>query len=149
MHVEPPLDKSDSPHKGRDVRSMAPPPVTPTESAHLPRRPPHRRLPTTPLIETVFGTRAEGGTDKVADAHDTARPPEFTQTPPEGVSATSHHVHEMLRNLTDIINAASTKPEEPSSILLRAKALNTMLDTTIIPRMMKVDKDVKDVVWTR
>jgi len=55
----------------------------------------------------------------------------------------------MLRSLTEIIDAASFDPEEPSSIIYRAKALNTILDTTIIPRMMKVDKDVKDIVWMR
>jgi hypothetical protein len=55
----------------------------------------------------------------------------------------------MLRSLTDIIDAASLNPEEPSSILHRAKALSAILDTTILPRMMKVDKEVKDLVWMR
>jgi hypothetical protein len=55
----------------------------------------------------------------------------------------------MLRNLTDTIDAASLNPEESSSILYRAKALSTILDTVIVPRMMKVDKEVKDLVWMR
>jgi hypothetical protein len=121
---------------------MAPPPVTPTASFHLPRPPLHRRLPTTPLIDTVFGTQGDGETDEVSNVHD-------TQTPPEVAAATTHQVHQMLRSLTEIIDTASLNPEETSSMLYRAKALNTILDTTIIPRMMKVDKDVKDIVWTR
>ena len=55
----------------------------------------------------------------------------------------------MLRSLTDTIDTTSLNPEESSSILYRAKALNAIIDTTILPRMMKVDKEVKDFVWMR
>ena len=94
-------------------------------------------------------TRAEGETSGIMDVHDTVRSPEATPTPPEAAPATSHQTHEMLRSLTDIIDATSLKPEEPSSILYRAKALNDILDTTILPRMMRVDKEVKDIAWMR
>ena len=83
------------------------------------------------------------------DIHGATRPPEATPTPPEAAVATSHQAHEMLRSLTTIIDAASLNPEEPSSILHRAKALSAILDTTILPRMMKVDKEVKDLVCMR
>ena len=55
----------------------------------------------------------------------------------------------MLSGLTEIIDAASLDPKESSSIFYRAEALNTILDTAILPRMMKVDKNVKDIVWMR
>jgi len=103
----------------------------------------------TPQIDTVDETRAEGETGGVVDVHDTVRSPEATPTPPEAAPTTSHQAHDMLRSLTDIIDATPLNPEEPSSILHRAKALNAILDTTILPRMMKVDKDVKDLVWMR
>ena len=77
------------------------------------------------------------------------RPSESTPTPPEAAPATSHQTRKMLRNLTDIIDTTSLDPEEESSILYRAKAVNAVLDTTIVPRLMKVDKDVKDLVWMR
>lgn len=134
MHIEPLLDEPEVQHKGRDVRSMAPPPITPTAALQSPT---NRRLPTTPRI------------DVVVDGHDAGHPPEATPTPPGAVAATSHQAHEMLRNLTDIIDSTSLNPEEPSSILYRAKALSTILDTTILPRIMKVDKEVKDFVWMR
>jgi hypothetical protein len=124
LYAESALDEPDVPPKGRYARSMAPPPTTPTASftTHTPGR---NRLPKTPLAETGF------------------------EPPPEGTATTSHQVHEMLRSLTDIVDTVSLDPKEPSSILHRAKALNAILDTTIIPRMMKVDKDVKDIAWMR
>lgn len=118
----------------RRRRSMAPPPVTPTASMNC-----LRRLPTTPLIGTTFGAWAEGETDL----------PETTPTPPEAAAVTSHQVQKMLRGFAGIIDTTSFDPEEPSSILYRAKTLNTILDTTIVPRMMKIDKEVKDMLWMR
>ena len=128
---------------------MAPPPVTPTPGLHPLRTPMNRRLPTTPRIDAVVQTASEGEADDFVGVHDAVRPLETTPTPPEAAATTSHQAHEMLRSLTDIIDATSLNPEEPSSILHRAKALNAVLDTTIVPRMMKVDKDVKDLVWMR
>ena len=128
---------------------MAPPPVTPIASFGSLQPPARRRLPTTPLIDTVFEPQARGETETDVDAHDTGHQPETTPTPPEAAAATSHQAREMLRSLTDIIDVASLDPEEPSSVLYRAKALNAILDTTIVPRMMKVDKDIKDIVWMR
>lgn len=116
---------------------MAPPPVTPTATLHALQAQVNRQLPATPRI------------DSVADFHDVVRPPEASPTPSEAAAATSHQVREMLRSLTDIIDANSLNPEEPSSILHRAKALSTVLDTAILPRMMRVDKEVKDLVWMR
>jgi hypothetical protein len=81
------------------------------------------------------------------NAGDAIPPPDATPTLPEAAAAASHQAHVMLRSLTDIIDATSLNPAEPSSILYRAKALNSILDTTIVPRLMKVDKDVKDTVW--
>ncbi|KAF9653615.1 hypothetical protein BDM02DRAFT_1551574 [Thelephora ganbajun] len=148
VHIESSPDEPEGPHKGRDVRSMAPPPVTPIISIHPLRPSVDRRLPTTPLVDVVE-TQAEGGTSDFVDVRDVVRPPEATPTPPEAVTATSHQAHEMLRSLTDIIDATSLNPEEPSSILYRAKALSAILDTTVLPRMMKADKEVKDFVWMR
>ena len=109
--------------------------------------PEYGRLPKTPLINTVFEQQAlQGEKDEVADVRGAGCPPE---TPVEAAAATSHQVHEMLRDLTDIINTDPLDPEEASSILCRAKALNAILDTTIVPRMMKVDKDVRDLLWMR
>ena len=99
------------------------------------------RLPKTPRLDTVFEPQAEGEPVNDEDAQDTGSQPETTPT--------SHQAHGMLRRLTNIIDTVSLNPEEPSSILYRAKALNTILDTTIVPRMMKVDKDVNDIVWMR
>ena len=121
LRAKPSLDEPDATPKGRYARSMAPPPVTPT--SHIP--PGRRWLPTTPLAETSF------------------------EPQPEATAATSHQVHEMLRSLTEIIDTVSFDPKEPSSILYRAKALNAILDTAIVPRMMKVDKDVKNITWMR
>ena len=149
VHIEPPLDEPEDPHKGRDVRSMAPPPVTPTPALHPLRTPMNGQLPTTPRIEVVVQTASEGETGDFVDVHNSVRPLETTPTPPEATVATSHQAHEMLRSLTDIVDATSLNPEEPSSILYRAKALSAILDTTILPRMMKVDKEVKDLVWMR
>lgn len=101
------------------------------------------QLPTTPPIDMV----TEDG--HVVDDRDAVHPPEATPTPPEAVEATSHQVREMLRSLRDVIDATSLEPEKPSSILHRARALSTVLDTAILPRMMKVDKEVKDLVWHR
>lgn len=142
--VEPLL--SDRPHRGRDVRSMAPPPVTPTESLMLPA---HGRLPTTPRIDATFEMQPVEETDEITDAYNTDGPQESTPTPPEPAAATSHQTREMLRHLAHIINTTSLNPEEPSSILYRAKALSTILDATIVPRMMRVDKEVKDFVYMR
>ena len=128
---------------------MAPPPVTPTLTLHPLLTPMNWRLPTTPRIEVVVQTASEGGTGDPADVHNGVYPPETTPTPPEVAPATSHQAHEMLRSLTDTIDATSLNPEEPSSIFHRAKALSAILDTAILPRMMKVDKDVKDLVWMR
>jgi len=128
---------------------MAPPPVTPAASLHFLRSPVNRRLPITPRIDIVVETEAEGETGDVVDVHDVVRPPETTPTPPEAAAATSHQAHEMLRSLTGIVDAASLNPGEPSSIIYRAKALSAILDTTILPRMMRVDKEVKDFVWMR
>ena len=149
MHIKPALDESEAPRKGRDVRSMAPPPTTPAAPPQPLRSPVNRRLPTTPRIDVFIEMEAAGETGDTVDIHGVARPPEATPTPPEAVVATSHQVHEMLRSLTTIIDTASLNPEEPSSILHRAKALSSILDTTILPRMMKVDKEVKDLVWMR
>ena len=144
MHAGTPIDVPEGPHKGRDVRSMAPPPVTPTPHSVWPLM--NRRLPTTPRIDVVDQTVSEG---EAGDFVDAARPLETTPTPPEAAATTSHQAHEMLRSLTDVIDATSLNPEEPSSIIHRAKALSAILDTAILPRMMKVDKEVKDVVWMR
>jgi len=149
VHIKPALDESEAPRKGRDVRSMAPPPTTPAAPPQPLRSPVNRRLPTTPRIDVFIEMEAAGETGDTVDIHGVARPPEATPTPPEAVVATSHQVHEMLRSLTTIIDTASLNPEEPSSILHRAKALSSILDTTILPRMMKVDKEVKDLVWMR
>jgi hypothetical protein len=149
VHVEPVIGGPELPHKGRDDRSMAPPPITPTLPLHPLQSPAKRRLPTTPRIDVVFETEAEGEASDVVGVYDATHPPEATPTPPEAAAATSHQTHEMLRGLTDIIDTTSLNPEEPSSILHRAKALNAILDTTILPRMMKVDKEVKDLVWMR
>jgi len=128
---------------------MAPPPVTPTPGLHPLRMPMNRRLPTTPRIDVVIQTASEGEAGDSVGVHDAVRPLETTPTPPEAAAATSHQAREMLHSLTDIIDATSLNPEEPSSILHRAKALNAVLDMTVVPRMMKVDKDVKDLVWMR
>ena len=144
MHIKPALDEPEAPRKGRDVRSMAPPPTTPAAHLQPLRSPVNGRLPATPRIDVFVETEAVGETGDAV-----ARPPEATPTPPETAVATSHQAHEMLRSLTTIIDTASLNPEEPSSILYRAKALNAILDTTILPRMMKVDKEVKDLVWMR
>jgi len=128
---------------------MAPPPTTPTASLHPLFSPVNRRLPTTPRIDIFVEAEAEGDTGDVVHVHGVARPPETTPTPPEAAAATSHQTHEMLRSLTDIVDATSLNLEEPSSILYRARALSAILDTTILPRMMRVDKDVKDLVWMR
>ena len=138
MHAEPPLDESEVLYKGRVVRSMAPPPVTPTAALYRLRTPVDWQLPTTPPIDLV-----------AADSHDAVYPPEATPTPPEAAAATSHQVREMLRNLRDVIDGTSLESEESSSILHRAKALTAVLDTAILPRMMKVDKEVKDLVCHR
>ena len=144
VHVEPTPNQPEGPHKGRDTRSMAPPPVTPMAHLHPFRPPASRRLPTTPRIEVAVETVARSETNDVA-----ARLPDSTPTPPEATAATSHQTHEILRSLTDTIDTTSLNPEESSSILYRAKALNAIIDTTILPRMMKVDKEVKDFVWMR
>jgi len=134
--VKPPLDESDAPRKGRDARSMAPPPSTPTAPLQSLRSPVNGRLPTTPRIGIFVETEAAGETGDAA-------------TLPEGAVVTSHQAHEILRSLTNIIDTASLNPEEPSSILHRAKALSAILDATILPRIMRVDKEVKDLVWMR
>jgi len=149
VHIKPALDEAEAPRKGRDVRSMAPPPTTPAAPPKPLRSRVNRRLPTTPRIDVFVETEAVSETGDAVDVHGVARPPEATPTPPEVAVVTSHQAHEMLRNLTTIIDAASLNPEEHSSILHRAKALTTILDTTILPRMMKVDKEVKDLVWMR
>lgn len=149
LHAEPTLDEPDFPPKGRDVRSMAPPPVTPTASFDFFRPPALRQLPATPRTDSFFEPLAGDGTGKDVDPHDTGRRSEATPTPPEAAVATSRQAREMLCSLTDIIDTIPPNPEEPSSILSRAKALNAILETTIVPKMMKVDKDVKDIVWMR
>jgi len=143
LHAEPTLDEPDVPHKGRDVRSMAPPPVTPTASMKSFRLLRAVPLLLTPPIDTVFEPQAGGETGKDVGAQETI------PTPPEAVVVTSDQAHEMLRSLTDIIDTGSLNPVEPSSIFYRAKALNTLLDTIIIPRTIKMDKDVKDIVWMK
>ena len=143
MHAGPALGEPEGPRKERDARSMAPPPVTPITPLY-PRRPSVRRLPTTPRVDVVVGAETEGEIGGVV-VHSL----EATPTPPEAAPVTSHQAHEMLRNLTDIIDTTSLNPEESSSILHRAKALSAVLDTAILPRMMKVDKEVKDFVWMR
>lgn len=107
------------------------------------------RLPPTPPIDAVFETQTEAEGGGIQGSHGAIRLHRATSTLPEATPATSHQVREMLRNLTDIIDTTSLDPEEPSSILYRAKALNTILDTTIVPRAMKLDKDVKDIKWMR
>jgi len=149
VHTKPVFDEPEAPRKGRDVRSMAPPPTTPAALLQPLRSPVNGRLPTTPRIDVFVETEAVGGGGDAVDVYDVARPPEATPTPPEAAVATSHLAHEMLRSLATIIDTTSLNPEEPSSILHRAKALNAILDTTILPRMMKVDKEVKDIVWMR
>ena len=149
MHVELPLDEPEDQHKGRDIRSMAPPPVTPAVAVRPIRSPVNRRLPATPRIDAVVEAGAEGEISDVVNIHDVVCSPDATPTPPEAAVATSRQVHEMLRSLTGIIEATPFNPEEPSSIPYRAKALSAILDTTILPRMMKVDKEVKDNVWMR
>ena len=144
LRAESTVDGSDVPPKGAYVRAMAPPPMTPAACSDAHWGSAHVRLPKTPRLDAVFEPQAEGEHGK-----DTGSQPEPTPTPPEATAATSHQAHEMLRRLTDIVDAASLNPEEPSSILYRAKALSTILDTTIVPRMMKVDKDVNDIVWMR
>ena len=144
VHVEPDPDEPEGLHKGRDTRSMAPPPVTPVAPPHSLRSSVSRRLPATPRPGVFVETETEGETGDIV-----VHPPEATPTPPEAAAATSHQAHEMLRNLANIIDTTSLNPGEPSSVLYRAKALNTVLDTTILPRMMKVDKEVKDFVWMR
>lgn len=138
MHAEPPLDEPEENLRGRVVRSMAPPPVTPTAALYRLRTPVDWQLPTTPPIDLV-----------AKDGHDAVHPPEATPTPPEAAAATSHQVRGMLRNLRDVIDATSLESEDSSSILQRAKALNAVLDTAILPRLMKVDKEVKDLVCHR
>jgi hypothetical protein len=143
MHAKPPLDEPEVLYRGRDARSMAPPPVTPTAALYRLRTPVNWQLPTTPPIDLIAG----GG--HAVDDHDVVHPPEATPTPPEAVAATSHQVREMLRSLKDVIDTPSLESEESSSILHRAKALSAVLDTAILPRMMKVDKEVKDLVCHR
>jgi len=149
VHAEPTTNEPEDPHKGRDVRSMAPPPVTPTAPFHPLLSPVNRRLPTTPRIDVVVETEPEGDAGSVVDVHDAVHPPETTPTPPEAAAATSHQVHQLLRGLRSIVAATPLDPEDPSSILHRARTLSAILDTTILPRMMKVDKDIKDVLWMR
>lgn len=107
------------------------------------------RLPPTPPIDALFETQTEAEDDEVPGAHGAIRLHETRPMFPEATPATSRQVREMLRNLTDIIDTTSLDPEEPSSILYRAKALNTILDTIIVPRAMKMDKDIKDITWMR
>lgn len=149
MHVKPTLDEPEASRKGRDARSMAPPPTTPAAPLQPLPSSVNGRLPTTPRIDIFVETEALGEIGNVADVHGAARPPGATPTLPEAAAATSHQAHEMLRSLTTIIDNTSLIPEEPSSILHRAKALSAIMDTTILPRMMKVDKEVKDLVYMR
>lgn len=124
---------------------MAPPPATPT--ALRPTGP--RQLLTTPRIGNFLGPQAGSEIGEDGDVYDAGRQPEATPTPPEAVPATSHQAHEMLRSLTGIIDGASLNPEEPSSILYRAQAVDAILNTTVVPRLMRVDKDVKDILYMR
>lgn len=128
---------------------MAPPPITPTASLNDLRLLMLSRLPPTPPIDAVFETQIEAEGDEVPGARGMIRLHETAPTLPGAAPATSHQVREMLRNLTDIIDTTSLDPEEPSSILYRARALNTILDTIIVPRAMKLDKDIKDITWMR
>lgn len=148
LYARPTPDEPDVSRKGRD-RSMAPPPTTPTVPFDSLRPTASRRLLTTPRTDTFFEPQAGSETGKDADTHDARRRLETNSTPTEAAVATSHQTHEMLRSLADIIDRTSLDPEKPSSILYRAKALDAILDTTIVPRMMRVDKDVKDIVYMR
>ena len=125
----------------RDV--ACPPQVTPT--------PPEATAATLHRthVDIAVGTEVEGETGDAADGRDMVCPPEATPTPFEATGVTSHQAHEMLRSLTNVIDTTSLDPEEPSSILHRAKALSTILDSTLLPRMMKVDKEVKDYLSLR
>jgi hypothetical protein len=62
---------------------------------------------------------------------------------------TYHETHEMLRTLTKLINATSLTPSHPTSIEYQINAIDQLLEEKILPRIMKVDKDIKDMIWTR
>lgn len=55
----------------------------------------------------------------------------------------------MLRTMSKLIDATSLDPDHPTSIHYQAIALDRVIEEKILPRLMKVDKDVKDLVWTR
>lgn len=146
VHVETALNEPGGPRKRRDARSMAPPPTTPVTPPQPLQLSVNRRLPTTPRIDVFVEKEAGGG---AVGARDVSHLSAAIPTLPEAAAVTSHRAREMLRSLTDIVDATSFLPEEPSSILYRAKALSALLDTAVLPRVMKVDKDVKDLVWMR
>jgi hypothetical protein len=83
VHAEPPLDEPDGPRKGRDVRSMAPPPVTPTP--HSPP-PPFANEQATSHDATDRLCRPDGGPEGEAgdavDVHDAVRHQKLPQRRP-------------------------------------------------------------------
>jgi hypothetical protein len=141
------------------------PVATPEEGVDFPLHAPHDSARPT-VLSTLLPPGADididsaGNSTPVSPAHHTPNctpprtpqpmhRPRFSAHPSTPPQPTYHETHQMLRILTGLINATSFDPNSTTSIEYKINEIDQLLNEKVIPRLMKVDKDVKDLVWMR